>query len=94
MGLVPKEYSRGGKVKLLGITKQGDAYLRGLLIYGVRSVVYRIGNLPDERCNGLQHWLRGIIARSCVNKTVVAQANKNARMAWAVVNQQTIYVQT
>ncbi|MFE8118597.1 IS110 family RNA-guided transposase [Brenneria goodwinii] len=91
-GLVPKEHSSGEKVKLLGITKRGDAYLRGLLIHGARSVVYRTGNLPDERCNDLQRWLKGIIARSGVNKAVVALANKNTRMAWALVNQQTIYV--
>ncbi|XSG06592.1 IS110 family transposase (plasmid) [Klebsiella sp. WOUb02] len=58
LGLVPKEYSSGGKVKLLGITKRGDSYLRGLLIHGARSVVYRVVNLPDERCSGLQRWLK------------------------------------
>lgn len=92
LGLVPKEYSSGGKVKLLGITKRGDSYLRGLLIHGARSVVYRVVNLPDERCSGLQCWLKGIITRSGVNKAVVALANKNARMAWALVNQKTVYI--
>ncbi|BBS39843.1 putative family 20 transposase (plasmid) [Enterobacter cloacae] len=92
LGLVPKEHSSGGKVKLLGITKRGDSYLRGLLIHGARSVVYRVVNLPDERCSGLQCWLKGIITRSGVNKAVVALANKNARMAWALVNQKTVYI--
>ncbi|WP_242456660.1 IS110 family transposase [Pantoea agglomerans] len=92
LGLVPKEHSSGGKVRLLGITKRGDGYLRGLLIHGARSVVYRVVNLPDERCNGLQRWLKGIITRSGVNKAVVALANKNARMAWTLVNQKTVYI--
>lgn len=91
LGLVPKEHSSGGKVRLLGITKRGDGYLRGLLIHGVRSVVYRVINLPEERCNGLQRWLKGIIARG-VNKAVVALANKNAQIAWALVNQKTEYI--
>ena len=92
LGLVPKEQSSGGKVRLLGITKRGNGYLRGLLIHGARSVVHRIGNFPDERCSGLQRWLKEIITRSGVNKAVVALANKNARIAWALVNQKTVYI--
>lgn len=86
LGLVPREHSGGGKVRLLGITKRGDGYLRGLLIHGARSVVYRVINLPDEQCNSLQRWLKGLITRSGVNKAVVVLANKNARVAWALVN--------
>ncbi|MBA0019203.1 IS110 family transposase, partial [Xenorhabdus nematophila] len=47
--------------------------------------------LPDEQCNGLQRWLKGVIARSGSNKAAVALANKNARIAWALVNQQSVY---
>ena len=92
MGLVPKEHSSGGKVRLLGITKRGDGYLRGLLIHGARSIVYRAVNLPEDRCSALQRWLKGIIARGGVNKAVVALANKNARIAWALINQKTEYM--
>ena len=60
-------------------------------IHGARSVVYRVINLPDEQCSGLQRWLKGIITRSGVNKAVVALANKNARVAWALVNHKTEY---
>ncbi|MBA0018214.1 IS110 family transposase [Xenorhabdus nematophila] len=91
LGLVPREHSSGGKVRLLGITKRGDSYLRGILIHGARSVVYRVQKLPDEQCNGLQRWLKGVIARSGINKAAVALANKNARIAWALVNQQSVY---
>uniref|UniRef100_UPI0035DF1E64 transposase n=1 Tax=Photorhabdus aballayi TaxID=2991723 RepID=UPI0035DF1E64 len=97
LGLVPREHSNGGKVRLLGITKRGDGYLRGILIQGARSVVYRVQKIPDEQCNGLQRWLKGVIARSGINKAAVALANKtsnpnkNARIAWALVNQQSVY---
>ncbi|AXF78581.1 transposase [Erwinia tracheiphila] len=92
LGLLPKEHHSGGKVKLMGITKCGDSYLRGLLIHGVRSVVCRVINLPDERCRGLQRCLKGIVILSGVNKAVVALANKDARMAWVLVNQKTVYI--
>ncbi|WP_230333187.1 hypothetical protein [Xenorhabdus nematophila] len=65
--------------------------MRGILIHGARSVAYRVQKLPDERCNGLQRWLKGVIARSGLNKAAVALANKNARIAWALVNQQSNY---
>ncbi len=91
LGLVPREHSSGGKVRLLGITKRGDGYLRGILIHGTRSVVYRVQKIPDEQCNGLQRWLKGVIARSGLNKAAVALANKNARIAWALVSQQSSY---
>ncbi|GLY62473.1 hypothetical protein Pcaca05_33300 [Pectobacterium carotovorum subsp. carotovorum] len=92
LGLVPVEHSSGGKTRLQGITKRGDGYLRGLLIHGARTVVYRTVNLPNERCSAIQRWLKGIIVQSGVNKAVVALANKNASVAWALVNQRTDYV--
>ncbi|MEI7003713.1 transposase [Pectobacterium parmentieri] len=73
--LVSKEHNSGGKVRLLGITKRGDGYLRGLLIHGSRSVVYRVMNRREDRSGSLQRWLKGIIVRSGVNKAVVALAN-------------------
>ncbi len=91
LGLVPREHSSGGKVRLLGITKRGDGYLRGILIHGARSVVHRVQKIPDEQCNGLQRGLKGVIARSGSNKAAVALANKNARIAWALVSQQSSY---
>ncbi|PQQ41457.1 IS110 family transposase [Photorhabdus luminescens] len=91
LGLVPREHSSGGKVRLLGITKRGDGYLRGILIHGARSVVYRVQKIPDEQCNRLQRWLKGVIARSGPNKAAVALANKNARIAWTLVSQQSSY---
>ncbi|WP_244170964.1 hypothetical protein [Xenorhabdus miraniensis] len=45
------------------MSKRGDAYLRGILIHGARSVVYRSNKRPDEHCNELQRWLKGLIER-------------------------------
>ncbi|OKO98583.1 IS110 family transposase [Xenorhabdus eapokensis] len=92
LGLVPKEHSSGGQIHPLGINKRGDAYLRGILIHGARSVVYQLSKRPDEQCNELQRWLKGLIERSGINKAVVALLNKNARIAWALVNQQSVYI--
>ncbi len=92
LGLVPKEHSSGGKTRQLGISKRGDAYLRGILIHGARSVIYRLNKRPDEQCNELQRWLKSLIERSGINKAAVALANKNARIAWALVNKQSVYI--
>ena len=62
------------------------------VIAGVNNCCCRVANLPDEQCGGLQRWLKGIIVRSGINKAIVALANKNARIAWALVSQKTEYV--
>ena len=48
MGLVPKQYSTGGKAKLYGISKRGNRYLRKILIHGARAVVLRSQARPDR----------------------------------------------
>jgi len=64
LGLVPKQYSSGGKQMLLGISKRGDIYLRTLLIHGARAVI-RFAEKNAE----LESWLRKLIMRR--NKNVV-----------------------
>lgn len=81
LGLVPKQYSSGGKQVLLGISKRGDSYLRGLLIHGARAVLYRAKRKDDKR----SLWLNQLNERRGYNKTCVALANKNARIVWALV---------
>jgi transposase len=81
LGLVPKQYSSGGKQVLLGISKRGDSYLRGLLIHGARAVLYRAKKKNDRR----SIWLNQLNERRGYNKTCVALANKNARIVWALV---------
>jgi transposase len=81
LGLVPKQCSSGGKVKLLGISKRGDRYVRCLLIHGARAVLFQAKNLPISKTN----WLKDLITRRGFNRTVVALANKNARTIWAIM---------
>lgn len=80
LGLVPKQHSSGGKQKLLGISKRGDSYLRTLLVHGARAVVRIAPSKPDT-----YPWITQMLARRPANITVVALANKNARIVWALM---------
>lgn len=80
LGLVPRQHSSGGKTKLLGISKRGDTYLRTLLIHGARSVIHHAGTQPDA-CG----WAGALTKRRNKNVAAVALANKNARIAWALL---------
>jgi len=82
LGVVPRQYSTGGKAKLLGISKRGNVYLRKILIHGARAAVLRIKR--DRAPIGA--WLDGLDARAPKNVVVVAMANKLARIAWAVLS--------
>ncbi|MEK6245979.1 MAG: IS110 family transposase [Pseudomonadota bacterium] len=86
-GLTPKQHSSGGKERLLGISKRGDAYLRSLLIHGARSVI-RTAKAKDDR---LSQWITRLAARRHPNVVAVALANKTARMAWAMLRNGTDY---
>jgi transposase len=81
MGLVPKQRSSGGKNNLGTITKRGDTYLRTLLIQGAKSVV----NSAHTRSDPISRWVLALKERSGWQKAVVALANKNARILWAVM---------
>src|SRR5271155_4060577 len=81
LGLVPKQYSTGGKAKLAGISKRGNLYLRKILIHGARAVVLRS---KRERI-AMGAWLTALEARAPRNVLIVAAANKLARIAWAVL---------
>jgi transposase len=76
LGLVPKQTGSGGKVRLGGISKRGDAYLRTLLVHGARVVLTRAKE-PSE-------WLTAIKSRRPTNVAIVAQAAKTARIIWAL----------
>jgi transposase len=81
LGLVPRQSGTGGRVKLLGISKRGDPYLRTLLIHGARTVLNwhsRAGRPPDP-------WLHSLLARRPKNVAIVALANKIARTIWALM---------
>ena len=81
IGLVPGQYSSGGKSRLGRITKAGDAYLRSLLVLGARAVL----NAAANRTDSLSRWAMQLRQRRGYWKAVVAIAAKNARMAWAVL---------
>jgi transposase len=82
LGVVPRQYSTGGKARLLGISKRGNVYLRKILIHGARAAVLRTKR--DRAPIGA--WLDALDARAPKNVVVVAMANKLARIAWAVLS--------
>lgn len=87
LGLVPRQHSSGGKTRLLGIHKRGDSYLRNLLVHGARSVLRNATDKPDDR----SQWLMNLATRRHRNVATVAQANKTARIAWAILTSEQRY---
>jgi transposase len=81
IGLVPKQHTTGGKDKLGSITKQGNRYLRWLLVTGAMAVIrYARKHGPKRR-----PWLARLMERRPTKVAAVALANKIARMAWAIM---------
>ena len=87
IGLVPRQSSSGGKPHLLGITKRGDKYLRKLLVHGARSIATRAEHHPQPQ----DQWLNAVRERRGKPRTYVAQANKTARIAWAIMAKGEVY---
>jgi transposase len=85
LGLVPRQWSSGGKERLGRITKRGDAYLRGLLTQGARSTIQAAQRKQPDKRNRLQNWIVETHDRIGYGKTQVAVANKHARMLWAIL---------
>jgi transposase len=79
IGLVPKQNSTGGKPRQGGISKAGDRYLRRLLVLGASAVV------RHNRAKAGEGWLADLIARRPTMVAAVAQANKAARIVWALL---------
>ena len=84
LGLVPRQSGTGGKVRLMGISKRGDTYLRSLLTHGARAVVNR-------QIRNRNPWIDKLLSRRPHNVAVVAQANKMARTIWALLVKNTEY---
>jgi len=80
IGLVPREDSTGGKRKLGPISKQGDRYLRRILVVGAHSVLRRAKHSPER-----YPWLTRLLARRPFKVVAIALANKMARVAWALL---------
>ena len=82
LGLLPNQHSTGGKVRLYGISKRGNCYLRKILIHGARAVVLR--SKRDRIAMGA--WMTSLETRAPRNVLIVATAHKLARIAWAVLS--------
>ena len=80
IGLVPRQNSSGGKERLGGITKQGNRYLRQMLVVGALAVMRYA-----ERHGTRRPWLVQLLARRTTKVATVALANKTARMVWAIM---------
>ena len=81
IGLVPRQHSTGGKDRLGGISKQGDRYLRRLLVIGATAVVQHARRRPEK-----YPWIARLLAKKPAKVVAIAVANKTARIAWAIMN--------
>jgi transposase len=88
LGLTPGQHSSGGKDRLLGISKRGDTHLRTLLIQGAKSAL----NAAEKKTDPRSLWLKSLCSKRHKNIAVVALANKNARIAWALLSNETDYL--
>jgi transposase len=87
LGLVPRQYSTGGKTRLGRITKAGNREIRKLLVLGATSMVYR----AEQWNSAVGAWTRGVLERRPVRLVTVALANKMARIAWALMTRKEVY---
>jgi transposase len=87
LGLVPRQHSSGGKDRVLGLSKRGDAYLRRQLIHGARALV----KISQGREGKLWAWINELRARRPFNVVVAAVANKLARIVWAMLSRSEAY---
>jgi transposase len=85
LGLVPRQNSTGGKTRLGRTSRQGDAYIRRLLVIGAQSVLY------CSKAARANPWIQGLLAKRPRMVVAVALANKTARIAWAVMARGTTY---
>ena len=87
LGLTPQQHSTGGKTRLAGISKQGDRYLRRLLVIGATAVMRRARN----QATPLANWINGMLAKKPFRLVSVALANKLARIVWVLLTRGEAY---
>ncbi len=87
LGLVPRQYTTGNKIRLGRITKRGDKYLRMCLVHGARAVVANLGDKQDH----VSCWVRDLIEHRGYLRAVVALAARNARLIWTLMIKQEDY---
>lgn len=81
LGLVPRQHSSGDRTILMGISKRGDQHLRTLLVHGARAVVRTAAGKTDR----FSRWVNELRERRGTNRAIIAVANKNARIIWALL---------
>lgn len=87
IGLVPRQYSNGGRANLLGISRRGDKNIRRLLVTCARAYMLRL----DKHTGRLADWVRTMLTRRHSNVVACALANKLARTAWAIATRHTVF---
>ena len=87
LGLTPRQHSTGGKTRLGGISKQGDRYLRRLLVIGATAVMRH----TKDKMTPMANWLRKLMEKKPFRVVSVALANKLARIAWVVLTRKEAY---
>jgi transposase len=87
LGIVPRQNSTGGKTVLGRISKKGNRYIRTLFVHGARSVV----QCAHKKETRLSKWINGLVQKKGKNRAAVALANKNVRVAWALMQSDAEY---
>lgn len=87
LGLTPQQHSTGGKTKLGGISKQGDRYLRRLLVVGATAVIRH----TKDKVTPMAIWIKRLLEKKPFKLVSVALANKLARIAWVVLTRNEAY---
>ena len=88
LGLIPRRHSTGGRTRLGRITKTGNREIRKLLVLGATSMVHR----AQKWNSTVGAWIRSVLQRRPVRLATVALANKNARIAWALMTRSEVYL--
>jgi len=91
LGLVPRHTGTGGEVRLLGISKRGDRYVRTLLIHGARAAVNSAISKSKPKTDRRSSWIQRLVKERGYNRATVALANKNARIIWALLSRDDTY---
>lgn len=87
LGLTPQQQSTGGKTRLGGISKQGDRYLRRLLVVGATAVIRHTKDKPTP----MAAWIRKLLEKKPFRLVSIALANKLARIAWVLLTRKETY---
>lgn len=87
LGLTPRQHSTGGRTQLGGISKQGDRYLRRLLVVGATAVMRH----NKDKTTPMANWIRKLLEKKPFRLVSVALANKLARIAWVVLTRKETY---